>query len=103
MTLYQYVKISRRKIYLSYTKLISLYTQNSDDQTMQFSYIIAATRPAGGFLLTTLFLLLLTPLIEQTTQIPIRATLLSGITGQSISDAAQAFQASSDPMGVFSK
>ena len=39
------------------------------DSTMVFSYIVAITRPAGGFLLATLFLLLLTPVIESITGI----------------------------------
>ena len=39
------------------------------DSTMVFSYIVAVTRPIGGLLLATLFLLLLTPLIESITGI----------------------------------
>mmetsp|Transcript_93057 Transcript_93057/g.267734 ORF Transcript_93057/g.267734 Transcript_93057/m.267734 type:complete len:215 (-) Transcript_93057:149-793(-) len=39
------------------------------DSTMVFSYIVAITRPVGGLLLATLFLLLLTPVIESITGI----------------------------------
>ena len=39
------------------------------DSTMVFSYIVGLTRPVGGLLLATLFLLLLTPLIESVTGI----------------------------------
>ena len=37
---------------------------NTKEDTVYMSYIIAATRPAGPFLLATLFLLLLTPGIK---------------------------------------
>lgn len=51
-----------------------VYAQKSDDSTMTFSYIIAATRPiglAGPFLIVAL---ILTPLIESVTGIPIKET-----------------------------
>jgi hypothetical protein len=53
------------------------------DQTMKASYLIAATRPYGKVLLPTLALLLLVPAIEAVSGIPIRATILSAITGSS--------------------
>ena len=51
------------------------------DQTMTFSYIVAATRPAGSFLLATTLALLLTPLFESVTGIPIRTTFLTTVIG----------------------
>jgi len=51
----------------------------ADDQTMQFSYIIAITRPAGGFLLYGLFGLLMIPVVEGISGIPFRENLLQSI------------------------
>lgn len=48
--------------------------KKTDDSTMAFSYIIAATRPIGAFGPALIILLLLTPLIEAVTGIPIRET-----------------------------
>ncbi|KAL7575349.1 hypothetical protein ACA910_001864 [Epithemia clementina (nom. ined.)] len=49
----------------------------ADNLTMQFSYIVAATRPAGPFLLCGLLLLLCSPAIELVTGIPLKETLTS--------------------------
>mmetsp|Transcript_50500 Transcript_50500/g.86533 ORF Transcript_50500/g.86533 Transcript_50500/m.86533 type:complete len:251 (+) Transcript_50500:1-753(+) len=38
---------------------------NSQEDTMQLSYVIAATRPIGGLLLATTLLLLITPIIKK--------------------------------------
>jgi hypothetical protein len=46
--------------------------KKTDDSTMVFSYIIAATRPIGAFGPVLIILLLLTPFIESVTGIPIR-------------------------------
>lgn len=51
------------------------------DQTMQASYLIAATRPFGDVLLPSILLLLLVPAFESVSGVPIRATLFSAITG----------------------
>eukprot|EP00980_Cylindrotheca_fusiformis_P002972 scaffold688_cov105-Cylindrotheca_fusiformis.AAC.1 len=48
--------------------------KKTDDSTMVFSYIIAATRPIGAFGPVLIILLILTPLIEAITGIPIRET-----------------------------
>lgn len=48
-----------------------------DDQTMQFSYIVAATRPAGDFLLYGLIFLLFEPFLEVLTGIPVKENLLA--------------------------
>jgi hypothetical protein len=48
--------------------------KKTDDSTMTFSYIIAVTRPIGAFGPLLLILLLLTPLIEGVTGIPIKET-----------------------------
>jgi hypothetical protein len=53
----------------------------SNEQTMVFSYLVAWTRPFGKVLLPGVLFLLLTPLIEQVTGLPIRTTFLSSITG----------------------
>merc|ERR1719384_1253235 len=45
----------------------------SDDQTMQFSYIVSATRPIGKAGLPLLLALLSIPFLEQITEYPIRA------------------------------
>jgi hypothetical protein len=50
--------------------------ETANKQTMQFSYIISATRPYGRVLLYGLLALLSVPLIESVTGIPIRSTLL---------------------------
>jgi hypothetical protein len=49
----------------------------ADNLTMQFSYIVAATRPAGPLLLGGTLCLLFSPAIEMVTGIPIRTTFLS--------------------------
>lgn len=51
----------------------------SDDQTMQFSYIVAATRPAGPVLLYGTLGLLSLPVIEGISGVPFRANLLQSI------------------------
>jgi hypothetical protein len=48
--------------------------KKTDGSTMVFSYIVAATRPIGAFGPVFIIFLLLTPLIESVTGIPIRAT-----------------------------
>ena len=52
---------------------------NSDDQTMQFSYIVAKTRPIGGVLLYGTFGLLSIPVLEGISGVPFRANLLQSI------------------------
>jgi hypothetical protein len=52
---------------------------DADDQTMQFSYIIAKTRPAGPVLLYGTFALLMIPVIEGVTGTPFRANLFHSI------------------------
>lgn len=47
------------------------------DLTMQFSYVISATRPLGPFLLYGTLGLLMEPAIELATGIPLKANLLS--------------------------
>lgn len=47
----------------------------STDQTMTFSYIVAATRPLGPFLLSSLALLLLIPAFEAITGLQIQSTV----------------------------
>lgn len=49
---------------------------SADNLTMQFSYIVAITRPAGPFLLYGLLFLLCCPVIEKVTGIPIKETIL---------------------------
>lgn len=51
-----------------------VYAKKSDDSTMTFSYIIAATRPIGVAGPVILIALVLTPIIEAVTGIPIRET-----------------------------
>ncbi|CAJ1960583.1 unnamed protein product [Cylindrotheca closterium] len=51
-----------------------VYAKKTDDSTMAFSYIIAATRPIGAFGPALIVLLVLTPVIEAVTGIPIRET-----------------------------
>ena len=51
----------------------------ADDQTMQFSYIIAITRPAGDLLLYGLFGQLMIPVVEGISGIPFRENLLQSI------------------------
>lgn len=53
-----------------------------NDQTLVFSYIVAATRPLGPVLLSTVFLLLLTLPYEAATGISARAELMSFLSGQ---------------------
>jgi hypothetical protein len=48
----------------------------ASDQTMQFSYLVAYTRPVSNILLPLLLFLLLSPGIEYFTGIPIRTTFL---------------------------
>ena len=52
---------------------------NSDDQTMQFSYIISKTRPAGDVLLYGTLGLLMIPVVEGIAGVPFRANLLESI------------------------
>jgi hypothetical protein len=54
---------------------------NTNEQTMAFSYIVALTRPAGPFLLSTTLALLLTPALEALTGLSIRTSVLSTLTG----------------------
>jgi hypothetical protein len=51
----------------------------SDDQTMQFSYIIATTRPVGDVLLFGTLGLLMIPAVEGIAGVPFRANLLESI------------------------
>ena len=51
----------------------------SDDQTMQFSYIVAKTRPFGDALLFGTLGLLSIPVIEGISGVPFRANLLQSI------------------------
>jgi len=74
---------------------------NSDKLTMQLSYVVAATRPAGPLLLATVLGLLLVPLLESVTGIPIRTNLFTAITGSDAAEVARMLQQSSDPMGIF--
>jgi len=53
----------------------------SDDQTMQFSYIVAKTRPLGAVLLYGTLGLLSIPGIETLSGIPFRANILSMVMG----------------------
>ena len=50
----------------------------ADNLTMQLSYVVAATRPLGPFLLYGLLFLLFEPALELATGIPLKAMLLSG-------------------------
>lgn len=63
---------------------------SSDDQTMQLSYVVSATRgkPIGQVLIA----LLCIPGLEQVTQIPIRAQLFASITGSNTAEVADAIQ-----------
>lgn len=63
------------------------------DQTMTFSYIVAATRPAGAFLLAGTFALLLSPLLEAVTGIPIRTTFLASLSGAEPAEVARTLNA----------
>ena len=51
----------------------------ADGSAMQLSYIVAATRPAGPFLLGGLFLLLSLPLVEGITGIPVQSGFFRSI------------------------
>mmetsp|Transcript_48491 Transcript_48491/g.146288 ORF Transcript_48491/g.146288 Transcript_48491/m.146288 type:complete len:234 (-) Transcript_48491:537-1238(-) len=51
----------------------------SNEQTMQFSYILSATRPIGPYINFFILVLLLLPAAEQITGIPIRAQLLGEV------------------------
>mmetsp|Transcript_5893 Transcript_5893/g.13985 ORF Transcript_5893/g.13985 Transcript_5893/m.13985 type:complete len:222 (+) Transcript_5893:170-835(+) len=51
-----------------------VYAKKTDDSTMAFSYIIATTRPIGAAGPVLLLLLVLTPVIEAVTGIPIKET-----------------------------
>jgi hypothetical protein len=53
----------------------------SDDQTMQFSYIVAKTRPLGDVLLFGTLGLLSIPALEALSGIPLRANILSTVLG----------------------
>jgi len=64
----------------------------SDDQTMQFSYIVSATRPIGKAGLPSILALLSIPALEQITQFPIRAQLLSSLTGGNTAEVASNIQ-----------
>eukprot|EP00555_Chaetoceros_dichaeta_P005333 CAMPEP_0198270374 /NCGR_PEP_ID=MMETSP1447-20131203/44792_1 /TAXON_ID=420782 /ORGANISM="Chaetoceros dichaeta, Strain CCMP1751" /LENGTH=229 /DNA_ID=CAMNT_0043962375 /DNA_START=167 /DNA_END=856 /DNA_ORIENTATION=- len=50
-----------------------------DDQTMQFSYIVAITRPVGGLLLYGTFGLLMIPVVEGISGVPFRENILQSI------------------------
>jgi hypothetical protein len=52
---------------------------NSDDQTMQFSYIVAKTRPLGDVLLYGTLGLLMIPVVEGISGVPFRANLFHSI------------------------
>merc|ERR1712151_1414880 len=62
----------------------------SDDQTMQLSYVVSATR--GKPISPVLLALLCVPGLEQLTQIPIRAQLFASISGSSTAEVANAIQ-----------
>jgi len=51
----------------------------ADAKAMYASYVVAATRPIGGLLLGSLFLLLSIPAIEIVTGIPARAIVQDAI------------------------
>jgi len=70
----------------------------SDDQTMQFSYIVSATRPVGKAGLPLLVGLLSIPGLEQATDIPIRAKFFASLTGMSTYDVADAIQSFSNSL-----
>lgn len=61
----------------------------ASDQTMVFSYIVAATRPIGVFGPITLMLLVCVPFIEAATGIPIRTPFLAALTGSTPQEVAQ--------------
>eukprot|EP00567_Pseudictyota_dubia_P015626 CAMPEP_0197452286 /NCGR_PEP_ID=MMETSP1175-20131217/31680_1 /TAXON_ID=1003142 /ORGANISM="Triceratium dubium, Strain CCMP147" /LENGTH=245 /DNA_ID=CAMNT_0042985255 /DNA_START=33 /DNA_END=770 /DNA_ORIENTATION=- len=65
----------------------------STDQTMQFSYLVAYTRPIGNAGLPAILSLLSVPGIEQVTNIPIRAQLFAALSGTSTTEAAASIQA----------
>jgi len=48
-----------------------------EDQTMKFSYLVAATRPAGPFLLYGLLSLLCEPALEKLTGFPLKESILA--------------------------
>uniref|UniRef100_A0A6U3ZTQ5 Uncharacterized protein n=1 Tax=Ditylum brightwellii TaxID=49249 RepID=A0A6U3ZTQ5_9STRA len=60
-----------------------LNAANADGQTMQFSYIVSATRPFGNILLPGILGLLCIPAIEGATGIPIRSTFFATLFGSS--------------------
>ena len=53
----------------------------ADGKAMFLSYVVAATRPIGGLLLSLLFLLLSIPAVEIFTGIPTRAIVQDAIKG----------------------
>ena len=65
----------------------------SSDQTMQFSYIIAATRPIGKAGLPAILSLLSIPGIEKAFNVPIRAQFFATLSGSSTAEAAAGLQA----------
>ena len=65
----------------------------STDQTMQFSYIVAATRPIGKAGLPAILALLSVPGLEKAFNIPIRAQFFAAISGSSTAEAAAGLQA----------
>ena len=52
---------------------------SATDQTMQFSYLVAATRPAGPFLLYGTLGLLMEPFFEMVSGIPLKSQIFSTI------------------------
>mmetsp|Transcript_32251 Transcript_32251/g.65472 ORF Transcript_32251/g.65472 Transcript_32251/m.65472 type:complete len:248 (-) Transcript_32251:184-927(-) len=64
----------------------------STDQTMQFSYIIAYTRPIGKAGLPAILGLVSIPGIEQITHTPIRAEFLAAVSGGTTAEAAAGLQ-----------
>jgi hypothetical protein len=73
----------------------------TDDQAMQLSYVIAVTRPLGGFGIASILGLLSVPALERATQFPIRATFLGALSGSTPGEAQTAIQAISDSTNLF--
>ena len=65
---------------------------SSNDQTMQFSYIISATRPIGKAGLPAILALVSIPGIEKALNIPIRAQFFGALSGSSTAEAAAGLQ-----------
>jgi len=70
----------------------------SSDQTMQFSYIIAYTRPIGKAGLPAILALLSIPGIEKVSNIPIRAQFFAALSGSSTAEAAASIQSLSSSL-----